>query len=77
MLKGAKALPTSPALPYANVFYDVLYGTNNALGPPASGSGGNVLIAGYGAGPGYDLVTGVGAPFGGHLIQAITGQAVP
>ncbi|HTU70523.1 MAG TPA: protease pro-enzyme activation domain-containing protein [Candidatus Baltobacteraceae bacterium] len=66
----------TPALTYAQTFYDVIYGNNQAVPPnvtptPASTPGG------YSAGPGYDQVTGVGAPFTGHLVQAVTGTNVP
>jgi subtilase family serine protease len=57
---------------YSNVFYDVLYGQNQAntpQGPPITGC--------CTAGPGYDLVTGLGSPFAGHLITALTGTQVP
>ncbi|MBD5655286.1 MAG: S8 family serine peptidase [Candidatus Eremiobacteraeota bacterium] len=47
---------------YASTFYDVLTGSN-ALG----GS------AGYSAGIGYDLVTGLGVPYGRNLVRAVTG----
>jgi kumamolisin len=50
------------AATYAATFYDVLYG-NNGLGG----------AAGYGAGPGYDLVTGLGVPYARHLVTAVTG----
>lgn len=64
-----------PQLPYAQVFYDVVYGNSaqtgqqNPVPPPPRCC--------FVAGPGYDEVTGVGVPFAGHLIQAVTGQAVP
>jgi subtilase family serine protease len=75
ILKGANEGGTlhsgfTPALPYANVFYDVVYGENTMY--TASG-----YVTGAKAGPGYDEVTGVGVPFAGHLIQAITGSTVP
>ncbi len=60
-------------LAYNQVFYDIVYGDNQMQNPvytPAS------PIPGFSAGPGYDQVTGVGVPFAGHLIQAITGQTV-
>ncbi len=60
-------------LPYSQTVYDVLYGSNQAV----AATPGPATVAGYSAGPGYDMVTGIGAPFAGHLIQAITGQAVP
>lgn len=71
---GSGLVPGSaftPALPYPSVFYDVVYGEN---GMP--GSGGSFVV-GEKAGPGYDMVTGIGVPFAGHLIQAITGKSVP
>jgi kumamolisin len=55
---------------YAATFYDVQYG-NNAL-PPTTGTGG--LDPGYTAGVGYDLVTGIGVPYGRALVKAVTGQ---
>jgi subtilase family serine protease len=57
---------------YAQTFFDVIYGENQAtqgLGPPLTGC--------CTAGPGYDLVTGLGVPFAGHLIHAITGVTTP
>jgi kumamolisin len=67
-------------LSYHNVFYDVLYGENQAVsngGTVTSPTAGPVITGCCTAGPGYDLVTGVGSPFTGHLIQAITGTSVP
>ncbi len=64
------------SLPYSQTVYDVLYGANTAV-PGAPTPAPPATLAGYSAGPGYDMVTGIGAPFAGHLIQAITGQAVP
>jgi len=58
----------TPALPYSQVFYDVLYGANGL--PSQSGSG---FAPGFSAGPGLDLVTGLGAPYGRNLIHAVTG----
>jgi len=72
-----------PALTYSQVFYDVTYGGNQAVPAPIpSPSAGASPLAiptptGYNSGPGYDQVTGLGAPFTGHLIQAITGTKVP
>jgi subtilase family serine protease len=66
----------TPALTYANVFYDVLYGDNQAV-PPSQSPQPATTPGGYAAGPGYDQVTGLGVPFTGHLIQAITGTTVP
>ncbi|HTU70519.1 MAG TPA: protease pro-enzyme activation domain-containing protein [Candidatus Baltobacteraceae bacterium] len=63
---------TTPLLPYANVFYDVLYGSNEvATGVPST------PVPGYPAMTGYDMITGVGVPYAGHLIDAITGLSVP
>jgi kumamolisin len=75
----AKAAYTSsfkPALSYAQVFYDVVYGNNQAV-PPSATPLPTSTPGGYAAGPGYDQVTGLGVPFTGHLIQAITGTTVP
>jgi kumamolisin len=61
-----------PKLPYAQTFFDVLFGENQAnqnLGPPITGC--------CTAGRGYDLVTGIGVPFGAHLIQSVTGVKAP
>ncbi|MDQ2681294.1 MAG: protease pro-enzyme activation domain-containing protein [Candidatus Eremiobacteraeota bacterium] len=82
---GTKYAPTQgnpgafvPTLPYAQVFDDVLYGGNGALPPSATPNPNATPIPGCcQSGPGYDMVTGVGVPFAGHLIQSITGQAAP
>jgi kumamolisin len=64
---------------YSHVFYDVLYG-NNAQAPLPAGPtaspvpSGAPLSPGYQAGPGYDMVTGLGVPFARALIQGVTGQ---
>jgi subtilase family serine protease len=55
---------------YATTFDDVLYG-NNALLEGASPVVGGPLDAGYNAGVGYDLVTGLGVPFADHLISTV------
>jgi subtilase family serine protease len=65
---------SSPSLLYNQVFYDIVYGDNQMANPsygPAS------PVPGYTAGPGYDMVSGIGVPFAGHLIDAITGLSVP
>jgi subtilase family serine protease len=67
----------TPQLPYANVFDDVLYGSNAMCPGTTPGTCGGNPVPGPTAGPGYDRVTGVGVPFAGHLIQAITGQSAP
>jgi subtilase family serine protease len=67
----------TPHLTYAQTFYDVLYGSNAMAPPGATPSPTQTAIPGQKAMTGYDQVTGVGVPFAGHLIQAITGQTVP
>ncbi|MHB8177372.1 MAG: S53 family peptidase [Vulcanimicrobiaceae bacterium] len=67
----------TPQLTYAQTFYDVLYGENQANTPGSGATPGPPITGCCTAGPGYDLVTGLGAPFAGHLIQAITGVATP
>lgn len=71
---------SSNGLSYANVFYDVMYGENQAVsngGTLSSPVPGPIIAGCCTAGPGYDLVTGVGSPFAGHLIQAATGTTIP
>jgi subtilase family serine protease len=51
---------------YKASFYDVLFG-NNAL-PSTGGIG---FDPGFSAGQGFDLVTGIGAPFGKNLISSV------
>ena len=62
---------------YHDVFYDVLYGQNQANSPGGPGGAGPPITGCCTSGKGYDLVTGLGVPFGGHLVQAITGTATP
>lgn len=62
------------ALPYGQVFYDVAYGSNEMQNPSPKGG---APVPGELAGAGYDEVTGLGVPFAGHLIQAVTGISVP
>jgi len=72
--KGTAYNSWTPFLAYDQVFYDIIYGDNQMSNPtytPAS------PVPGYEAGPGYDLVTGVGVPYAGHLIDAITNLKVP
>ncbi len=64
----------TPSLAYNQVFYDIVYGDNQMADPTYNPA---APIPGASAGPGYDMVTGVGVPYAGHLIQAITGQPVP
>jgi subtilase family serine protease len=58
---------------YATTFYNVQYGTNSTscaapcMNPTPS------LNPGYFAGPGYNLVTGIGVPYGRALIKAVVG----
>jgi subtilase family serine protease len=61
------------ALAYGSVFYDVLYGSNEMQNPDTTAA---APIPGAQAMTGYDQTTGVGVPFAGHLIQAITGLAL-
>ena len=64
-------------LSYGQVFYDVQFGENQANGAAAGATPAPPITGCCTAGPGYDLVTGLGAPFAGHLIQAFTGTTVP
>jgi kumamolisin len=50
---------------YPATFYDVLFG-NNSLPSTTGGQ-----APGFNAGKGYDLVTGLGAPFGRNLISSV------
>ena len=50
---------------YSSAFHDITSGSN----PPASGTGN-----GFGAVPGYDLVTGWGSPTGASLINLLAGS---
>ncbi|GAC1654836.1 MAG: S53 family peptidase [Vulcanimicrobiaceae bacterium] len=61
---------------YSSTFYDVVFGNNGQLfaGSPSPGptpTGG--LDPGFNAGVGFDLVTGIGVPFGRNLIKAVVG----
>jgi subtilase family serine protease len=58
---------------YAQTFYDVVYGDNQQI-PANPGPASPPLDPGYNAGPGYDLVTGLGVPFARSLIKAVTHQ---
>jgi kumamolisin len=61
---------------YAAAFYDVLYGSNAEF-PECYYSGscpaGTTEDPGYAAMTGYDLVTGIGAPYARNLIKALVG----
>jgi kumamolisin len=62
---------------YSSTFYDVVAGNNGDTSVYPS-PGPLQYYPGYESGTGYDLVTGVGVPFVGHLINAVvTGQNVP
>ncbi len=54
---------------YLQTVYDINYGNNAVF----SISNPNQLDPGYNAGPGYDLTTGIGAPFARALVRAVTG----
>jgi subtilase family serine protease len=62
---------------YGDVFYDVVYGNNQAVPAktpaplPDQTPTPIPTPVGYSAGKGYDMVTGLGAPFGSHLVDAI------
>jgi subtilase family serine protease len=64
-------------LSYKQTVYDVVYGCNQAVpAPTPTPHPGHTpkpmpTPVGYCAGPGYDMVTGIGVPFGGHLIDAL------
>jgi len=71
---------------YGQTFYDVVFGNNSQLPACASipGSGSTPVdpaspcptaspVAGFQAGVGYDLVTGIGVPFARSLIKAVVG----
>ena len=72
--KGTAIGSWTTSLPYGDVFYDILYG-DNQMNNPSQPVG--QPIPGYAAMTGYDEVTGVGVPYAGHLIQALTGIATP
>jgi kumamolisin len=65
---------------YGSTIYDVLAGNNGdfsdpcLLGPCATPTPGQ-FIPGYNAGKGYDLVTGLGVPFLGHLLDTVVTAA--
>ncbi len=71
---ASTTLSFTPSLDYSQVFYDIVYGDNQMANPTYSPAS---PIPGEQAGPGYDLVSGIGVPFAGHLIDAITGLNVP
>lgn len=66
---------------YSSTFYNVVYGSNallcgggqNFSSPCPTGTNPPTLAPGYSAGSGYNLVTGIGTPFGRALIKAIVG----
>ncbi len=67
------------ATAYPATFLDIVDGSNGVR--PCSVSGGTgpcpapspTIDPGYSAGKGYDLTTGIGVPFGRHLIKAVVG----
>jgi subtilase family serine protease len=65
------------SLKYDQVFYDVIYGSNqaNPATPVPASPSPFPTPDGYSAGIGYDMVTGLGVPFAGHLIDAIVAGA--
>jgi subtilase family serine protease len=72
------------ATQYPQTFYDVTFGNTGVI--PCLNNPGQVgpcpnpqptPDAGFDAGTGFDLVTGVGVPFAGHLINAIVNPANP
>ena len=63
----------TPHLPYNQVFYDILYGYNAMAPSTPLPTPLPSLDPGYNAGPGFDLVTGIGVPYARHLIQAVVG----
>ncbi|MGH7737898.1 MAG: S53 family peptidase [Candidatus Tyrphobacter sp.] len=48
----------------SGAFYDVCAGSNGV-------NSGGTIYSGYPSGPGYDMVTGLGVPFGGPLAEAL------
>jgi subtilase family serine protease len=54
---------------YQQTVYDINYGNNAVFGIANP----NQLDPGYNAGAGYDLTTGIGAPFARALVRAVTG----
>ncbi len=68
---------------YGDVFFDVVYGSNQAVPAPTPAPQPGHRTAplptpgGYSAGKGYDMVTGLGAPFGGHLVDSIVKGTTP
>lgn len=70
------------AAQYATTMADVTYGDNSAYPratpTPAPGTTPGpkpTIMPGFQAGTGYDMVTGVGVPFAGHLINAVLTNA--
>lgn len=55
---------------YGSTFFDVLAG-NNGANSIAAGA----YLPGYNVGPNYDLVTGIGVPFIGHMINYVITNA--
>jgi subtilase family serine protease len=55
---------------YPSTMFDVTYGDISAIPGPTPGPS-TTPAPGYMAGVGYDLTTGIGVPFAGHLINAV------
>jgi len=59
---------------YASTIYDVVYGSNALSCTAGAGCpSASPTYPGYIAGPGYDLVSGVGVPYARALIKAVVG----
>jgi subtilase family serine protease len=69
------ALYTGSNASYISTMYDVTFGSNGLVGcevyDPGTCTGNETPAPGYQAGAGYDHVTGLGVPFGGHTVNAI------
>ncbi len=71
--------PVYQSANYGKVFYDVLYGANGLpyvpYGPTPGPTASPVptFAPGYTAGPGLDLVTGIGVPYARNLIKQVVG----
>jgi subtilase family serine protease len=66
------------ATQYGATMFDVTYGNNSANplatptpAPSTTPGPAPTIMPGFQAGTGYDMVTGIGVPFAGHLINAV------